>query len=222
MRTTTSFTIQSNCFYLLVNLKNSHKIFLISAISAFSAAISISEEEVIELDDSLRWAKVSQSLCSLVHTEKAIATAAVGTKVHTSTVDSPHPTTKPPSTPTTHVDKTASLLSTKQKQRKPKWEKSDQLNVGPRHLACLVHDILHSSRYKNGERLTSAEKMVVEKLLAYHPHSEEKIGCGIDYIMVDRHPHYRFARCLFVVRTDGGMIDFSYRKCIQAYKRSSS
>ncbi|GJR40584.1 hypothetical protein Tco_1216268 [Tanacetum coccineum] len=77
--------------------------------------------------------------------------------------------------------------------------------------------------YKNGERLTSAdEKMVIEKLLAYHPHSEDKIGCGIDYIMVDRHPHYRFARCLFVVRTDGGVIDFSYRKCIQAYKRSRS
>nr|GFB87315.1 hypothetical protein [Tanacetum cinerariifolium] len=32
---------------------------------AFSAAISLSKEEVIELDDSLRWAEVSQSLCSI-------------------------------------------------------------------------------------------------------------------------------------------------------------
>nr|GFA27074.1 reverse transcriptase domain-containing protein [Tanacetum cinerariifolium] len=31
----------------------------------FSAAISVSEEEVIELDDSLRWTEESQSLCSI-------------------------------------------------------------------------------------------------------------------------------------------------------------
>lgn len=28
------------------------------------------------------------------------------------------------------------------------------------------------------------EKAVVEKLLAYHPHSEDKIGCGLESIMV--------------------------------------
>nr|GFC56839.1 hypothetical protein [Tanacetum cinerariifolium] len=59
MRTTTSFTIRSNCFHLLVNLKNSHKVFV--DFRHFSAAISVSKEEVIELDDSLRWAEVSQS-----------------------------------------------------------------------------------------------------------------------------------------------------------------
>nr|GEU81823.1 hypothetical protein [Tanacetum cinerariifolium] len=32
---------------------------------AFSAAIFVSKEEVIELDDSLRWVEVSQSLCSI-------------------------------------------------------------------------------------------------------------------------------------------------------------
>nr|GEW62682.1 hypothetical protein [Tanacetum cinerariifolium] len=62
MRTTTSFIVWSNCFHLLVNLKTLIRFLLISAISAFSAAISVSEEEVIELDDSLRWAEVSQSL----------------------------------------------------------------------------------------------------------------------------------------------------------------
>nr|GEV04036.1 hypothetical protein [Tanacetum cinerariifolium] len=34
----------------------------IKMLVAFNAAIFISEEEVIELDDSLRWAEVSQSL----------------------------------------------------------------------------------------------------------------------------------------------------------------
>lgn len=40
-------------------------------------------------------------------------------------------------------------------------------------------------RYMDGERLTAEdEKAVVEKLLIYHPHSEDKIGCGLDCIMV--------------------------------------
>lgn len=37
----------------------------------------------------------------------------------------------------------------------------------------------------DGERLTlKDEKIVVEKLLAYHPHADDKIGCGLDSIMV--------------------------------------
>ncbi|KAI0522500.1 hypothetical protein KFK09_004879 [Dendrobium nobile] len=79
-------------------------------------------------------------------------------------------------------------------------------------------DILHSDRYRDGERLSvEDEKVVVEKLLAYHPHSEDKIGCGLNSIMVDRHPQFRNSRCLFVVRTDGVWIDFSYQKCLRAY-----
>lgn len=37
----------------------------------------------------------------------------------------------------------------------------------------------------DGERLNAEdEKTVVKRLLAYHPHSEDKIGCGLDSIMV--------------------------------------
>lgn len=37
----------------------------------------------------------------------------------------------------------------------------------------------------DGERLTvEDEETVVEKLLSHHPHSEDKIGCGLDSIMV--------------------------------------
>jgi len=39
------------------------------------------------------------------------------------------------------------------------------------------------------------------------------------YWQVDRHPQFRHSRCLFVVRTDGGWIDFSYQKCLRAYVR---
>ncbi|KAI3465314.1 hypothetical protein Pfo_021977 [Paulownia fortunei] len=87
-------------------------------------------------------------------------------------------------------------------------------------IVCLTKEILHSNRYMDGERLTPEdEKAVVDKLLAHHPHSEDKIGCGLDSIMVDRHPQFRHSRCLFVVRTDGGWIDFSYQKCLRAYIR---
>lgn len=37
----------------------------------------------------------------------------------------------------------------------------------------------------DGARLNEEdEKAIVEKLLAYHPHSEDKIGCGLESIMV--------------------------------------
>lgn len=41
------------------------------------------------------------------------------------------------------------------------------------------------SRYRDGEHLSAEDqKAVVEKLLAYHPHSEDKIGCGLNSVMV--------------------------------------
>ncbi|KAG5230852.1 protein DCL [Salix suchowensis] len=88
-------------------------------------------------------------------------------------------------------------------------------------ITHLAKDILHSNRYMDGEQLTDEdEKIVAERLLAYHPNSDDKIGCGFDSIMVDRHPQFKNSRCLFVVRTDGGWIDFSYQKCLRAYIRS--
>ncbi|KAJ7966574.1 DNA-directed RNA polymerase subunit [Quillaja saponaria] len=102
-----------------------------------------------------------------------------------------------------------------------KWkDKEDEILSDIEPIVILTKEILHSHRYMDGERLTvEDEKAVVEKLLAYHPHSEDKIGCGLDSIMVDRHPQFRHSRCLFVVRTDGGWIDFSYQKCLRAYVR---
>uniref|UniRef100_A0A0E0LY97 Uncharacterized protein n=1 Tax=Oryza punctata TaxID=4537 RepID=A0A0E0LY97_ORYPU len=82
----------------------------------------------------------------------------------------------------------------------------------------LVKDILHSARYGDGGFLSPEDqKAVVEKVLVHHPRSEDKIGCGVDAIMVDKHPDFRKSRCLFVVRTNGETEDFSYRKCIKEY-----
>ncbi|GJM99703.1 hypothetical protein PR202_ga16828 [Eleusine coracana subsp. coracana] len=73
-------------------------------------------------------------------------------------------------------------------------------------------------RYGYGGFLSPVDqKVVVEKLLSHHPRSEEKIGCGVDAIMVAKHPNYRNSSCLFVLRTNGDLEDFSYRKCLRAY-----
>ncbi|XP_021285265.1 protein DCL homolog, chloroplastic [Herrania umbratica] len=102
-----------------------------------------------------------------------------------------------------------------------KWkDKEEEILRDIEPIISLTKEILHSDRYMDGERLTvEDEETVVEKLLSHHPHSEDKIGCGLDSIMVDRHPQFRHSRCLFVVRTDGGWIDFSYQKCLRAYIR---
>ncbi|MED6118517.1 hypothetical protein PIB30_003262 [Stylosanthes scabra] len=98
-------------------------------------------------------------------------------------------------------------------------EKKEEILKDIEPLVKLTKDILHSKRYKNGQQLTAEDEKIVETMLAYHPHSEDKIGSGLESIMVDCHPQYRKSRCLFVVRTDGGWVDFSYHKCIKEYIR---
>ncbi|KAL9258524.1 DCL homolog, chloroplastic-like protein [Drosera capensis] len=63
-------------------------------------------------------------------------------------------------------------------------EKEKEIWQEAERLAQVAKDILHSGRYMDGERLNAEdEKIVVAKLLAYHPNSEDKIGCGLDSIM---------------------------------------
>ncbi|KAG6747672.1 hypothetical protein POTOM_047562 [Populus tomentosa] len=51
-------------------------------------------------------------------------------------------------------------------------------------ITHLAKEIIHSDRYMDGEQLTDEdEKVVAERLLAYHPNSDDKIGCGLDSIM---------------------------------------
>lgn len=87
-------------------------------------------------------------------------------------------------------------------------------------LVGFVRMILHSGKYEIGDRLSSDhEKTIVERLLLYHPESEKKIGCGIEYIKVGLHPDFQESRCLFIVRSDGQTVDFSYWKCIKGLIR---
>ncbi|CAM8923618.1 hypothetical protein QQ045_021646 [Rhodiola kirilowii] len=83
-------------------------------------------------------------------------------------------------------------------------------------LVGVVKAILHSGRYESGSRLSAEhENTILEKLLPFHPESIKKIGCGIDYITVGYHPEYEGSRCLFIVRKDGKLVDFSFWKCIR-------
>ncbi|XWS14748.1 hypothetical protein CRYUN_Cryun35bG0034900 [Craigia yunnanensis] len=65
-----------------------------------------------------------------------------------------------------------------------KWKaKEEDILRDIEPIISLTKEILHSDRYMDGEGLTVAdEDAVVEKLLCHHPHSEDKIGCGLDSI----------------------------------------
>nr|CAD1827090.1 unnamed protein product [Ananas comosus var. bracteatus] len=76
--------------------------------------------------------------------------------------------------------------------------------------------------YGSGDRFSPEhEKAIIERLLPYHPEYEKKIGCGIDYITIGFHPEFENSRCLFIVRKDGELIDFSYWKCIKGLIRKN-
>ncbi|XP_058783155.1 protein DCL, chloroplastic-like [Vicia villosa] len=83
-------------------------------------------------------------------------------------------------------------------------------------LVEFVKMILHSGLYEYGDRLNQEhEKIILEKLIPFHPESDKKIGCGVDYITIGCHPDFNDSRCMFIVQKDGKMVDFSYWKCIK-------
>ncbi|KAK3007349.1 hypothetical protein RJ639_016833 [Escallonia herrerae] len=109
-------------------------------------------------------------------------------------------TRRPPSAfatrPEEHSHPTAqstAVPGVKDPPRHPRWDdpdyrkwkdKEEEILKDIESITLLTKEILHSDRYKDGERLTfDDEEAVVDKLLAYHPHSEDKIGCGLDSIM---------------------------------------
>lgn len=100
------------------------------------------------------------------------------------------------------------------------WE--DQILESTVPLVGFVRMILHSDRYQSGDRLSPEhESTILERLLPHHPEYEKKIGCGIDYITIGYHPQFEDSRCLFIVRKDGELIDFSYWKCIKGFIRKN-
>ncbi|XP_058089512.1 protein DCL homolog, chloroplastic-like [Magnolia sinica] len=94
------------------------------------------------------------------------------------------------------------------------WE--DQILEDTVPLVAFVRMILQPGKYESGDRLSAEhENTILERLLPYHPGFERKIGCGMDYITIGYHPDFENSRCLFIVRKDGQLVDFSYWKCIK-------
>uniref|UniRef100_A0A803NI55 Protein DCL, chloroplastic n=1 Tax=Cannabis sativa TaxID=3483 RepID=A0A803NI55_CANSA len=108
----------------------------------------------------------------------------------TAAIDSTRPEEKASSS----TANSGSLHSVKDSPKYQRWNdadyrqwknKEDEILKDISPIILLTKDILHSGMYMDGERLTPEdEKAVVERLLAYHPHAEDKIGCGLDSIMV--------------------------------------
>lgn len=67
-------------------------------------------------------------------------------------------------------------------------------------------------RHAPGQRLAGRDLTDVEALLFCHPRWAEKVGSGIESIVVDSAEHD--ARCFHVVRKDGSRDNFSYKKCV--------
>eukprot|EP00262_Sarcandra_glabra_P009152 TRINITY_DN23185_c0_g1_i1.p1 TRINITY_DN23185_c0_g1~~TRINITY_DN23185_c0_g1_i1.p1 ORF type:complete len:228 (+),score=38.00 TRINITY_DN23185_c0_g1_i1:166-849(+) len=98
------------------------------------------------------------------------------------------------------------------------WE--DQILEDTVPLVGFVRMIIHSGTYESGDRLSPEhEKVILERLLPYHPQFEKKIGCGVHFITIGYHPDFESSRCMFIVRKDGELVDFSYWKCIKGLIR---
>ncbi|KAF7828324.1 DNA-directed RNA polymerase IV subunit 1 isoform X1 [Senna tora] len=69
-------------------------------------------------------------------------------------------------------------------------------------------------KYSIDQQLNEKDKSTILRALRFHPRSNEKVGTGAKDINVGQHPEHKDTRCFFVVRDDGTVEDFSYRKCI--------
>ncbi|XP_027361635.1 DNA-directed RNA polymerase IV subunit 1 [Abrus precatorius] len=70
------------------------------------------------------------------------------------------------------------------------------------------------NKYSIDELLSERDKLTMLKVLRFHPCKNEKFGTGARDIKVGWHPKHKDSRCFHIVRTDGTVEDFSYRKCI--------
>ncbi|KAK4744488.1 hypothetical protein SAY87_010800 [Trapa incisa] len=55
--------------------------------------------------------------------------------------------------------------------------------------------------------------MLLELIKKGHADPEKKIGSGVKAFQIRSHPHYR-SNCFFLLREDGSVEDFSFRKCV--------
>ena len=102
-------------------------------------------------------------------------------------------------------------------KKSPTWT---PVKLGPKTFDAPEDAIKYISWLLNtvtmNQDLNDYERMVVEGLLRRgHEDAEKKIGeSGIKSIQVKLHSEHD-SKCYYVVRNDGTMSDFSYRKCVE-------
>ncbi|BAU00511.1 hypothetical protein VIGAN_10211300 [Vigna angularis var. angularis] len=70
------------------------------------------------------------------------------------------------------------------------------------------------NKYAIDELISEFDRSTMLRVLNFHPRRSEKLGIGPQDIKVGWHPKFTDSRCFHIVRTDGTVEDFSYRKCI--------
>ncbi|OIT32550.1 PREDICTED: protein DCL, chloroplastic-like [Nicotiana attenuata] len=95
---------------------------------------------------------------------------------------------------------------------------SGPASVGPKNFGSSVemfdyfYKLLHS--WSPNLNLNKYEHLVLLDLLKKgHLEPERKIGTGIRAFQIRFHPQFK-SRCFFVIREDGSVDDFSFRKCV--------
>ena len=79
------------------------------------------------------------------------------------------------------------------------------------------------NHYSMNATVSAADAADLSALLKLHDEYSEKIGAGIDHFEVRKPPQDvpDFShRCFWIVRTDGSSIDFSFKHCLEASRRT--
>eukprot|EP00250_Pteridium_aquilinum_P003201 c13519_g1_i1 orf=67-939(+) len=97
-------------------------------------------------------------------------------------------------------------------------EKPTEAKVGPKVFTSSMdmfnffYDLLRT--WPLNFNLNKYEHLMLENLISQgHQEPQKKIGAGIEAFQVRMNPEF-YSRCYYIVRSDGSVEDFSYRKCV--------
>lgn len=82
-------------------------------------------------------------------------------------------------------------------------------------LREYIQKNIYRDIYKDYENISEDHLRFMIDLLSYHEYSEQKIGCGVKRMWLQREHLYN-GRCFWLERSDGSITDFSFYQCIKA------
>eukprot|EP00249_Psilotum_nudum_P003817 c17308_g1_i1 orf=178-1131(-) len=110
-----------------------------------------------------------------------------------------------------HVEKPVNVFTNKEGG-------TDEVKLGPKMFGSSVEMFNYFYKLLHGWpvnfNMNKYEHMVLLDLIQKgHPDPQQKIGAGIESFQIRVNPEY-CSKCYYVVRQDGTMDNFSYRKCV--------